>query len=210
MSIRSNKFDLGLQSSDSTLGYTGKFVVSEGTRQIHMRIYLVHHAYWMMCIFSIVQSSSAIDHSVNHPHPCPNRLIIDYWTDHISMVACVCDQLSTTACEGEHTCLHIDMLCTQLCLITALTAPRYIIRGQSFNRLRPLYGSLQMQNACYAVWHQFQSLYRIDNLNIVSNWRERHRQHTHTRTHTHTHTHARTHTHTHTHTHAHTHTHTHM
>jgi hypothetical protein len=31
MSIRSNKFDLGLQSSDSTLGYTGKFVVGEGT-----------------------------------------------------------------------------------------------------------------------------------------------------------------------------------
>jgi hypothetical protein len=32
MSFRSNKFDLGLQSSDSTLGYIGKFVVGEGTR----------------------------------------------------------------------------------------------------------------------------------------------------------------------------------
>jgi hypothetical protein len=31
MSIRSNKFEIGLQSSDSTLGYTGKFIVGEGT-----------------------------------------------------------------------------------------------------------------------------------------------------------------------------------
>jgi hypothetical protein len=31
MSIRSNKFDLGLQSSDLTLGNTEKFVVGEGT-----------------------------------------------------------------------------------------------------------------------------------------------------------------------------------